>query len=496
VSSRFTRWLPLTLIALGALWLRVHELALRPMHADEANQAVKTGELLENGHYVFDPGDHHGPTLYYAALPIAWIRGQRTLAALDETTVRLVPALFGTIAVLLIGVLAAPLGRITALTAAGFLAVSPPAVYYSRYFIQETLLLTFMLGGLVCGARWWRSGRSGWCAAAGGCIGLMLATKETALLFLGAAAVALLSARPPRPATLRWRRDLAIALGTAFVVSALFYTSFGSHLAGLRDFGASLFGGWKRATGATSHEKPWWYYLRLFAWQREGGLIWEQVLFSLLAFAGAILALSLSIRRRAEAAERSRAENLLYAAAIYTAIVALILSAAPYKTPWNMIHLVPGMAVLAAGAMDAIARLRTGKIVAVAAVFLTAATLLSQTWQAAFTRAADPRNPYAYVHSAPDVLKFRALVEAALVRAPATQPIRIISEEYWPLPWYLRGLPRVGYWSNAPADCDGALVIVAASQAENVRAKLRGHYRESFLGLRPDFLCVVFTPTP
>ena len=92
-----SRWLPLALVALAALWLRTHDLARRPMHADEANQAVKLGNLLEHGRYAFDPQDHHGPTLYYATLPVAWLRGETTLATLTETTVRLVPALAGTV---------------------------------------------------------------------------------------------------------------------------------------------------------------------------------------------------------------------------------------------------------------------------------------------------------------------------------------------------------------------------------------------------------------
>ena len=80
------RWWPLALITLAALWLRIHDLGRRPMHADEANQGVKTGELLEAGTYAYDPRDHHGPTLYYAAAPIAWLRGEKSLAALSETT--------------------------------------------------------------------------------------------------------------------------------------------------------------------------------------------------------------------------------------------------------------------------------------------------------------------------------------------------------------------------------------------------------------------------
>jgi predicted membrane-bound mannosyltransferase len=116
---------------------------------------------------------------------------------------------------------------------------------------------------------------------------------------------------------------------------------------------------------------------------------------------------------------------------------------------------------------------------------------LAQTDRVTRAYASDARNPYAYVHSSPDVLKFRPLAAAALARSPDAV-VRVISEEYWPLPWYLRGLDRVGYWTQAPADCDGALVIASAGQADTVRARLHGRYRESYLGLRPGFVCLVF----
>ena len=77
-----------------------------------------------------------------------------------------------------------------------------------------------------------------------------------------------------------------------------------------------------------------------------------------------------------------------------------------------------------------------------------------------------------------------------------TCSIHVISEEYWPLPWYLRGLPRVGYHPAPPDDCDGALVITSQAQADAVRAKLRGTYRETFLGLRPGVVCVLFVAEP
>src|SRR5579863_1791656 len=177
------RWLSVALIAGAALWLRTRALSSRPMHADEANQAVKAGQLVESGYYAFDPRDHHGPTLYYAARVIAWCRGERTLAAMDEWTVRLVPALFGSLAVVLLYGLASPLGHWPALASAAWLAVSPPAVYYSRFFIQETLLTAFILAAFLCARRWWSSGGLGWAAAAGASLGFMQATKESAPLY-------------------------------------------------------------------------------------------------------------------------------------------------------------------------------------------------------------------------------------------------------------------------------------------------------------------------
>jgi uncharacterized protein (TIGR03663 family) len=476
-------WLPLVLLTLVAFGWRAWDLAVRPMHADEANQAVKAGELLESGRYAYDPHDHHGPVLYYAVLPIAWARGQRTLAQLDEVTVRLVPALAGAASVLLLGLLAAPLGRWPALAAAAFLAASPPAVYYSRYFVQETLLATFTLAALVCAWRWWATGRARWAAAAGACAGLMEAAKESAPLFVLAALVALLATRglAAGPAARRPLRDAAVAAAAALAVAALFYSSFGAHPAGLGD-ALSAYGSQaaRLGSGDTGHEKPWGYFLRLFAWQRNGGLVFEQAGFSALALAGLA------------AAAATRTALLRWAAA-YSLLVLVALSSVAYKTPWHSIHLVPGFALLAAGALGALSEKRTWRAAAAAAALVVLGLQAHQADRVARAYASDARNPYAYVHSSPDVLKFRGLADAARLRLPGA-PVRVISEEYWPLPWYLRGMDGVGYWTSPPADCDGALVIASAGLADTVHARLHGAYDRSYLGLRPGFVCVLFTP--
>lgn len=465
-SRRVDVWL-LLLVLLAALGLRVHDLAARPMHADEANQAVKLGQMLEGGAYRFDPSDHHGPTLYYFGLLPAKLRGESTLASLTETTVRLTPALAGVGSVALLWLLLRPLGRGLAFTAAVLLAVSPAAVYYSRYFIQETLLGLFTLGAFVSGRHWWQ--RGGWLGAVvtGGCLGLMLATKASALPYAAAALVALLACG--RKGKLLGR-EAALAGGVAVLVAAAFYSSFGSNSGGLRDALVTPVTMLTRVAGGESgHEKPWWYYARLFVWQRNGGYLWDQTLFILPALVGGVLAW--------------RRGGLARFVAVHTVLVALLLSLTPYKTPWQVVNLVPGLCALAALAVVQL----QGRL-AVFAGCVVALSLGWQTRQAVFLRPADERNPFAYVHAVPDMLKVPALAAAA----PAG-PVKVISREYWPLPWYLRGRPETGYWAEPPVDCDGALVFVEADQADAVRARLKGNYRESFLGLRPGVVIVVFT---
>lgn len=469
-SNRSSRWLEGVLVALVlllALGVRLHDLAARPMHADEANQAVKLGGLLAGEGYRFDPHDHHGPTLYYFSEGVARLRGETTLDALTEFTVRLTPVLAGVLAVLLLWILVRPQGRWPALLAALLLAVAPAAVYYSRYFIQETLLVTFTLGAFVCGRAWWERRGWGWAMGTGVCLGLMLATKASALVFVAAAWLALTACGRTRRTP--WR-EVGLAGIVAALVAAAFYASFGSNLGGLRDALVSPFSMLGRVAGGESgHEKPWWYYARLFLYQREGGILWDESVLLVPALVGGVLGW--------------RRGGLPRFLAVYTLVVAVVFSLTPYKTPWQVVNLVPGICVLAAAALASVRRW-----VAIPLVLVVVTGLGWQTRQAVFLRPADERNPFAYVHTVPDMLKVPAIAAAV----PAG-PVKVIGHEYWPLPWYLRARPAVGFWTEAPADCDGELVFVEADQAEAVRARLKGKYTESFLGLRPGVLVVVFT---
>jgi len=71
----------------------------RTFHPDEANQAFAVGKLLESGSYTYNPADHHGPTLYYAAAPIQRMCGATGTSSLEEVPLRSVPLAFSVLTV-------------------------------------------------------------------------------------------------------------------------------------------------------------------------------------------------------------------------------------------------------------------------------------------------------------------------------------------------------------------------------------------------------------
>jgi 4-amino-4-deoxy-L-arabinose transferase-like glycosyltransferase len=287
------------LLAVAALAVRVIDLDRRPMHADEGVQGLKFIELLEKGNYRYDPDEYHGPTLNYLTLPAAWLRGEHNRQALTETTLRLVPAVFGAGLVLLLLMVRDGLGRSATLSAALITATSPALVFYSRYYIHETLLVFFTMAFLGSCWRYLQTRNRGWAAAAGAAFGLMHATKETFVIELFAMMVALAvvivtrhkrqnapEAQGNRAIKIEWS-DVGLGLVVAMVVSVIFYTSFFRYWRGPVDSVLTYFPWLRRAGGASPHIHPWWFYLeRLAFFKRQSGPVWSEASLLVLAIAG------------------------------------------------------------------------------------------------------------------------------------------------------------------------------------------------------------------
>lgn len=497
--------LGILIVALAGLSLRLYQLDQRPMHGDEANQAFKTGILLEQGEYIYDPHDHHGPTLYYAAALSAWLRGETSFAETNETTYRIVPVIFGFATILLLLLIIRPLGSAATFAAAIFLALSPAFVYYHRYFIQESMLVFFTFLAIAAGWRYFRKPNLGWALTAGAALGLMHATKETCVLAYAAMAAAL-------AATLAWEklilhRDLhwrpyakprpiaaAVVLGAA--LSIILFSAFFTHWRGVLDSILTYGNYIVRAEGAGMHDKPFYYYLSLLAYAKRGlGAPWSESLILLFAVIGIIAAFF-----RKTGTERHW--PFIRFIALYTILLTLAYSIIPYKTPWSMLSFYLGFVLMAGvGVAEALRmpRRQWTRGLLAAAVALAMAQLYTQARRAIYEEPADPRNPYVYAHTSTAMLRLADRLTTLNQLNPGQELTVAVIEpqsDYWPIPWYARTLDRIGYYETIPDELDADLYIVPTSLAQQLKDRLGDAYITETHSLRPGKLLVAFIQKP
>ncbi|MDZ8118597.1 flippase activity-associated protein Agl23 [Pontiella agarivorans] len=484
------------LLVLAGLTLRIPHLSDRPLHHDEANQAYRFGILLEEGTYEYDADDHHGPSLYYLTLPVSWITGVETFADSTETTYRAVPVFFGILLILAIPLLRNGLGATAVCAAALFTAVSPGMAYYSRFYIQEILLVFFTFMAIAAGWRSIRIGSRFWAVVAGLSLGLMFATKETAIIsyaaIFGAAVLCALLAH----ITHFPLKNIALGLIAAVFIAFLLFSSFFTNMEGPVDAVLAFKGYFARGTGVdTEHVHPWNFYLRMLTNYRfDGGPRWSEGLFFGLGLLGCI---SILRKKLPKEIDLGLARFIMF----YTLLLTLAYSVISYKTPWCILSFLHGWILLAGIAVASILNCCADKITIPSAVrFVKTTILLLLAWpvyktyrlaeSTVFRYAADYRNPYVYAHTAPD---FKNLVnrigEIAKVSADGENIyVQVIAspDSTWPLPFYLRRFPNVGYWTDAtevPGGIQPALVIAGPDFESNPETFLT-----EFYSLRQDTL--------
>ena len=508
----------LVLAALLGLALRVADLEARPMHNDEANQAVRCGTLLTEGAYTYDPVEYHGPTLYYLSLPPVWLTAGRDFAETSEATFRLLPVVFGVGVILLFGLVADGTGRPAAVCGAVFAAVSPAMVYYSRFYIQEMLLVFFSFGIVAAGWRWLRTGKPGWALLAGFFVGMAHATKETCVIAFAAIAVAAGAARcwvsgvgSRREGSDGPSRVFVQACGAgllAIIVSVVLFSSFFTNWSGPVDSIRTYANYFRKAGAESVHLHPWHYYLKMLAFSRYGrGPVWTEGFIVVLALVGLGSALRLTLNGRARS-ERPLSINLradpgfVVFMGVYTVFMTVVYSAIPYKTPWCMLSFLQGMIVMAG--IGAAVLITTPKRIwarVVVAVLLVppAVHLGVQAYDGAVTFGADSRNPYVYSQTGTDYLKLVRRVEEIADVSPEGYEtfIQVIAHPHnmWPLPWDLRRFTRVGYWTgleDVPEVPDVPIVISSPEMADGLTKRLGSGYVVEFYGLRPDVLLNVY----
>jgi uncharacterized protein (TIGR03663 family) len=505
------------LILLVAAAPRLPELAMNPFHHDEGVNAFFTTNLVRRGVYTYDPANYHGPALYYLALVPAILFGLTTEA------MRLVPVVFGLATVALILPFRRFIGPFATLTAAALLAVSPGAVYVSRYFIHESLLVCFSLAVVVSGLFYRERPRAGFLLAGGGAAALVFATKETGIITFAVLAIAVvmsgwyvrlrtgergagvasrragatrrIGARPrsiiidgieyraTTPVS-RGRTGLpfgihpehAFAAGVVFlVIYVLLYSSFFTNFpAGLTD-SLATFTVWTQ-TGAETQVQPFQAYLTWML-RAEGSIL------LLGAIGGCIAAL------------RGR-DRLSVFIGLWALGITLAYSLIQYKTPWIVLNMVVPLALLAGLAVRELAGTSLGR--RVVPLVLAGAVGWSgyQAIDLNYVHYDDETYPYVFVHSDRQMLALVEEIERVAEDAGtgAETGVVITSPEYWPLPWYLRDYPRAGFFGTTTGIPTEETIIVAnATQEAELAPTIGGRYeRRGTYRLRPGVDLVLY----
>ncbi len=460
----------LTIIVI-ALCFRLPQLHLRPMHGDEAVHAIKFGELLEKGVYNYDPLEYHGPTLNYFTLIPAWFLSQQTLTDVSETTLRIVAVFFGVCLIVMLLFFLDGFSRPVILFAALFSAISPAMSFYSRYYIQEMLLVCFTFGAIACGFRYWKSKRLIWVIFLGVFLGLMHATKETFVLQLGAMLLAiLLMLLNDHRLNLKTLKKIhpwhVLTLSLIFVfTSGLFYSSFFTNPTGILDSMLTYKSYVARGAESGIHFHPWYYYLKMLLFSKYGnGPVWSEAFVLILAIWGLV---TIFVKGK-----KIPNNNLLRFLAFYTIILTGFYSIIPYKTPWNLLGFFHGMILLAAIGTAEILKVvtKTQKWIVYSILIVCCAHLAWQSYLANFKYYAEPTNPYVYAHPTKDILAIsdRVIEIANLYPDGLETTIQVIApnDDYWPLPWYLRSLSNVGWWNEIDEQFPSAPIILASPVVE------------------------------
>lgn len=484
----------LLLAVAAALALRCPQLGIRPMHNDEAVNAIKFQPLLEKGIYKYDPHEYHGPALPYATLLWSKLTRGNDFLQFDESRFRIVTLLFGVGMILLLPLIVDGLGRSATVWAALFIAISPAMVFYSRYYIHEMLLVFFTLLGLAAGWRYYITRKIGWVILAGAAIGLMQATKETFVLTLAAIVGALilntiwirrsgiektqLHFKPIYP-------HLVLALSAWLLVSVLLFSSFFTNPNGPLDAIRTYFPWLHRAGGASPHIHPWNFYLsHLLLYHPEKGTFFTEALIFVLALIGGATAFT---RKGTPAADTHFIRFLAFYSLLLTAIYSLI----AYKTPWCLLSFWIGMLLLAGVGAMTLLQFSPSRVVKFAAIFLLligAAHLSLQAWQAGTIYSTDRRNPYIYAQTSPDILNLVAKIKDLEAASKEKNHLLIKTmapgSEYWPLPYYLRNFDNTGWYSEIPSDPYAPIMIVSADLKANLD-KNKTHLMVGLFELRP-----------
>jgi len=501
-------WIGAFAVLVIAALIRLPELGMNPFHHDEGVNGWFTTSLVRSGSFQYDPANYHGPTLYYFAL------ASEILFGLTNEAMRLVPVVFGLVTVGAVLALRPILGSIPVLVAGLLLALSPGAVYVSRYFIHEALLVAFTMTLVASALLYLRSRNPVWALGVGASVALIFATKETGVITVVVLAIAAVvsgiyvnwrtggtagrgarrapgKASPSKPAKTvridgveyravpdRSRQSLLdgvvpggipadhVAASTIvfLCVYVLFFSSFFTNFPqGVID-SLATFTIWTQ-TGGETQVAPFQQYL-----------VWMATADAPILILGTIGGLLAAVQGRS---------RLWVFIGLWALGITLAYSLLAYKTPWIVLNMLVPLALLGGLAIREAALLPRWRPVTVGAVVLATAASAFLAYDLNFVNYDTDdgsRYPYVYVHSTREMLTMLDQIEdiAAEQGTGTDTGVTIVSPDYWPLPWYMRDYPKAGFWGRLEdVTLDQPIIIANTNQREQLAPLIAGRFEQA-----------------
>ena len=467
--------------------LRFKDLEKRPMHTDEAVQASRLGNLIENNEFEYNPKDGHGPGLLYLSLPITWLKKINNYQGLNETTLRMVPAFYGTLLIISMLLFKRLIGSVGVAVAALLVALSPMHVYYSRYFIMEIPLIILLSLFLFCCWKYFCDQRFRWMLCAGLCCAFMHSVKETFIISVTALTISyvilfiweeITKRKGARLQTRPLIKNTAISLIATLLVSAALYSLFFTNIEAIGQSFITYFDYIKKAEGS-GHEKPFWYYIQLLTWKKMELYTWSELFIIALAIIGAVSSFTikgLSIKE----------QIFIRSLSLYTVITLGIYSSINYKTPWSILPFLHGAILLAGFGFWTLWKIKNeSKLTNVAIKGSLLSTLVFFPWMLykqdqianfKFPANAD-RNPYVYSHTSPSLVNKLVKDVNELNGIKNDLSISVYHPEFgWPLPYYFRNISKSGYHQNVTSQTNSDVIIADSSYEDQIATIIGDRY--------------------
>ena len=461
-------WTPWLIVAFGA-FLRILLLGIKPPHFDEGINGWFVDQMTKNGFYRYDPTNYHGPLHFYVLFL------SQTLFGRNLWALRMPVVLVSIGSIYLALKFETFVGRNPARLAALAMAISPGFVFYGRYSIHEVWLLLFSMIFFFGLLGLWKFGTSKHLWFAGMGLTGMVLTKETYIIHLACAILAIpvtwLSHKITRipdikRARQRWTKvDFIVVVATSIALIVFFYSGTFFNWPGVKGVYQTFATWFQTGKNGNGHEKPYYYWLLLIVRYEIPVLI---------GLAYCVFCQTL------------KNLNLRYLA-IYGAGTLVAYSIVRYKTPWCVINIAwPFLFLFGAAILATPSKYR---IVRNLATTLVLCYSLGYCIWLNYFQFTNDKEPYVYVQTYKDINRLTVPLLALAHSNPIYYHLvgHMIRTSAYPFPWILGDFTRIGYYEkdSLPDKVDGDFLLVQQDRIEAVEKLLHDSYYTMPLTIRP-----------